>query len=179
LRIIGKHLGGTVTRVRIGGREVTGTIVSDRRVDVALASPPFPPDALRAGVQAVQVLQPLMLGEPPTAHAGAESNVAAIVVRPTITSVVPADHTLQVTTDVVVGKTQRVVLLLNELHAEPGHSYAILAPPRDADSRTLQFATDKVEAGVEYVIRVQVDGAESLVNLDPGSAGFGPHVRLP
>jgi hypothetical protein len=34
-------------------------------------------------------------------------------------------------------------------------------------------------AADEYFVRVQIDGAESPLDLDPASGGFGPKVTFP
>ena len=184
LVLAGKQLQGEVTRVRIGDIEVTTGVVSDSQVRVALTSPPFPVDFLRAGVLGVQVIHLLNLGTPETPHRGFESNVAAMVLRPTVTPgvvVVNAstvinlvtyhDATIPLNFVPKVGVHQRLVLLLSEYN-----------PPADRTARAYRFdiampsappeAVDHVDAVVkkvvagDYLLRVQVDGAESL--LDPG-----------
>src|SRR5271165_3043240 len=81
LSILGLALGSSGTRVKIGGTEMTvnPANLSDTHISFTL-----PPD-LTPGVQGLQVIQPLQIGTPATAHHGFESNVAAFVLQPTIT----------------------------------------------------------------------------------------------
>jgi len=81
-----------------------------------------------------------------------------------------------VTVDLTVGKNQRAVLLLNSTASTA--SYSFLAPPRAADGTSVTIAIPGVPAG-QYFLRLQIDGAESPVDLDPASVDFGPTVTLP
>src|SRR5262249_44276838 len=72
-----------------------------------------------------------------------------------------------------VGQTQRVALLMNEFDAPGGnaHAYRFDALPRSApadppETDTVVFPISGVVAG-EYLVRVQVDGAESALDRDP------------
>jgi hypothetical protein len=178
LRLLGQHLRGERTRVRIGDVEATPvpSDVTETRLDISLNAPPFPADKLRAGVQGVQVVQPRLLGTPPAEHAGFESNVAAFVLHPTITVNASTSTNIDLTVDPKVGARQRVVLLLNEdTTVDPG-AYTFAAPPRNADSAALSILISGVPAGT-YFVRLQVDGAESLLELHPGP-NFGPTVTI-
>jgi hypothetical protein len=86
-----------------------------------------------------------------------------------------------------VGREQRVVVLLNELNAPPGttpHAYSFRAPPAngvpdgDDDTATVEFPFSRVVAGT-YLVRVQVNGAESALARDAGGLFFEPRVVLP
>src|SRR5690606_33736230 len=144
-----------------------------------------------AGARGLQVVHKLLMGSPPpgTPHRGFESNVATFVLRPRITLPVvktalpdpqggPPLPALQVNVDVPVGKDQRVSLLLNRVPGPPPEAYGFLAPPRPADSSSITIAIPGVAAG-QYFIRIQIDGADSPLDLDPASANFGPTVTLP
>ena len=185
LQIDGKQLEGDVTTVLLGGAERTPTAISDRQISL-----PVPAD-LRGGAHGLQVVHKLLLGSPPpgTPHRGFESNVATFVLRPRIT--LPIGQTtmpdpqggaplpaLQVDVDVSVGKDQRVALLLNSVPGGTSAAYSFVALPRPADGNSVTVATPGVAAG-EYFIRVQIDGAESPLDLDPASSNFGPKVTLP
>ncbi len=183
LEIDGKQLQGDVTLVLLGGIERTPLSVSDKQITLAV------PADLQAGARGLQVIQKLLLGSPPPGapHRGFESNVATFVLRPRITppivkTTLPDPHggaplpALQVTVDLTVGKNQRAVLLLNAAAGAAAHSF--LAPPRAADGSTLTMAIPGVPGG-QYFLRVQIDGAESPVDLDPASVNFGPTVTLP
>lgn len=174
----GGRLRGETTRVRIAGQEITpaNADLAAERITVAL------PAGLRAGVQGAQVVHPMMLGEPPVAHGGMASNVAAFVLRPTIASIALVNPVedgglvsgdAEVELDPAVGKSQRVVLYLNELDAPSTRApfaYSFQAPgrtdPADPEEATeLTIPIRDVEPGT-YLARVQVDGAESPLEVD-------------
>jgi Pvc16 N-terminal domain len=188
LILTGQKLQSTPTQVRIGEVEITPETVSDTEIRVVLASPPFPAMTLRAGIQGIQVIHPLLIGTPPVPHRGSESNVAAFVLRPTIalprrqaamqceTTTDPATGNpvtrcagaITVNFTPAVGKYQRVVLFLNQLDAvAKPHAYSFDAPPQnglvaEATATRITFPIQRVVAGT-YLVRVQVDGAESLL----------------
>ncbi len=175
----GRQLRRDLTRVVVRGIAVEPSAVNDVEVRVPLTSPPFPAGALRAGVQGVSVVHPLLMGVPPVEHAGFESNVAAFVLRPTVTAVSAPDSAhVSVTVAPAVGKGQRPVLLLNRVPGGPPSAHVFTNPPAPADGATLGFTISGVAAG-DYFVRVQVDGAESPVVLDPASPSFGPKVTIP
>ena len=182
LIVHGRNLKWELTSLRIAGVEVDPEEVSEDRVAVTLSSAHIPPDALRAGVVPVQVVQKRDMGTPPEPHLGEESNVAAFILRPTIvvpdraTNVrgarqLPRSRTVTIEFDPIVGRGQRVVVLLNEFAEEPPPdvaSYAFPAPPRKADAESIKFVFSGV-APATYLVRVQVDGAESLLTVDEDS----------
>ena len=187
LVIEGKQLRGEVTTIVIGGAEFAPAPanVAPERITLAV------PAGLRPGVQALQVTQPILMGLPPpgTPHRGFESNVATFVLRPQINApvvltMVPDPQggaplpALQVGTDLIIGRNQRLVLLLNSTTAVNGAAFGFLAPPRSSDSSSLAIAIANVPAG-QYFVRLQVDGAESVIDLDTTSPSFGPTVTLP
>jgi hypothetical protein len=127
-------------------------------------------------------------------HRGVESNVAAFVLRPTITATVhnvtgsgdaPRAADVEVTFSPETGRSQRVVLLLNEIHPPAGRSpraYRFNAPARDAPADPEQTAVitipvSGVAAGT-YLVRVQVDGAESPLALNAGGEYDTPQVTI-
>jgi hypothetical protein len=86
IEINGRNLRGDGLRVRFptGTRAPQASdTVSDTRIEMAL------PAGLPAGITPVQVLHDAMLGDPPVAHQGFASNLAATVVIPRIVSFVP------------------------------------------------------------------------------------------
>ena len=67
-----------------------------------------------------------------------------------------------------VGKSQRVVLLLNEFTPDknsPAKAYSFTAWKRDEDTDSITISTNGVEPG-DYLMRLQVDGAESPLEVD-------------
>jgi hypothetical protein len=154
LAIHGSGLRGDTTLVDLDGFEMTPPAdgISPQLVSLPLTSPL--PDGLYAGVKGVQVIQRIPMGDPATDHRGFESNVAAFVLRPSITNgpvIGGADLIgLASTTEVVdgqvvqlragslrlafdphVGRDQPVSLLLNELSPpppRPPNAYTFRAP---------------------------------------------------
>jgi hypothetical protein len=179
LVIEGKQLRGEVTQIRIGGSDLmTLQEVSDSQIIFPLASMQ-PAGSLRAGVQAVQIVQPMMMGRPRVPHVGVESNVFALVVRSTITAINLPDTThITLDIDPAVGKAQRVLLLLNEIKDKAPEAYTFMAEPRNTDVNALTIPISGVKAG-DYFVRLQIDGAESLLDLNPASPEFGPKVTIP
>ena len=184
LALQGQRLRGHTTRVRIGGVEVlpASDDVSSTQILVTL------PNDLQAGVHGIQVVHQWMMGTPPQPHQGVESNAIAFVLRPSIANVAAAGAAqVSVTLNPVVGETQRLVLLLNELQApsnRAAHGYSFserIWPENQEETGTVVFPIAGVEPA-EYLVRVQVDGAESLLQADPdpNNPGYnGPTVTIP
>jgi hypothetical protein len=168
LVVRGKRLRGDVTRVLIGGTEVEPEKVDETKIVLAL------PASIRAGVQSLQVVHKIMMGTPAEPHRGVESNVFAFVLRPAITSIDDATKVASVTPS--IGQRQRVVILLNELTENTPAAYTFVLPSRDADTNEITIPVSGVEAGT-YLVRVQVDGAESLLDLEDGEYA-GPKVVI-
>jgi hypothetical protein len=194
IAILGKRLLGDTTEVRFG--DVTATPlaadVSDSEIRLTL------PAGLRAGVQGVQIVQHRPMGTPEVAHRGEESNVAPFVLHPlirrradntpdiTFTAVVASGGTRSanaaVKVDPPVAPQQRAALLMNELHP-PALAYRFDAQPPaspDTDTDTLNFAISGVATG-DYLVRVQIDGAESPLDFDRDPAVLaytGPKVTI-
>ena len=142
--IEGKQLRGEVTKLRIGASELMElpATITDTRIVFPLSTIQ-PADSLRAGVQAVQVIQPRKMRHSDEDHVGLESNVAPIVLRPQITSVnVPDSTKITIGLYPPITRTQRVLLLLNDLTnpASPGQNFLA--------ERTYQI-TDRALAGLQ------------------------------
>lgn len=166
LIIRGRKLRGDVTRVSISGIEQTPQPqnLSDEEIKIAL------PSGLRAGINSVQIVHKLMLGNPPAEHRGFESNVAAFVLAPKITSIAPGTTQFIIDIDPVVQVSQRATLLLNQVPS--GVSRVISVAPAAADTGQVTFPVSGLTPG-QYFVRAQVDGAESsLLDLDPTSPTF-------
>lgn len=192
IQVIGRQLRGAITLVRVGEIELTPPPenITDTLITIVL------PATLRAGVQGVQIVQQQPMGTPPVPHRGVESNVAAFVLRPTVTASVgnvqgsgtnPRSANITVNFTPNVGKNQRVVLLLNEVQPpadRPARAYSFSAPPRNQpnapdDSASIVFAVQGVMAGT-YLVRVQVDGAESPLTSNATTGQYeAPQVTIP
>jgi uncharacterized protein DUF4255 len=204
LVVAGRQLRGDDTQVNIGGIAVTPTDpnVSDTQIFVPL------PAGLLAGAQGLQVIHRRLMGTPPTPHRGDESNLAAFVLRPEITAPVSltnpqtaADGTrsgdINLTVQPPVGATQRVVLLLNEFQPAPlsppgagavtALAYSFVAPPRfglQSPPSSLPPPQSNIAipiSGVrprDYLVRVQVDGAESPLGANAMGQFDSPQVAI-
>lgn len=185
----GRALRGDVTQVHFGASAlppVIPTSVSDTELRVTL------PVDLRAGVQGMQVVHQFLLGQPPAPHRGFESNVGPFVLAPVITDPnLPAfaQTAVDPQTGLITGtitinfvpqviRKQRVRLFLNEFQApdtrEP-FAYVFTAPnengiaPGDDETDVIEFIIRDVAAAT-YLVRVQVDGAESPLERDTNNA---------
>jgi hypothetical protein len=190
----GTELQGGVTTVQFGSVEATPTSVTGSQIVVPL------PSGLLPGAQSVQVVQSLLLGDPPLPHNGVESDPAGFVLQPNILGTIvvnpqgsasdPRSGQLQIDLDIAVGPTQTVLVMLNQLTMSPPQSpaaYSFPVPPRvslesppastPAPTAQLTVPFGGVAAGT-YLIRVQVDAAQSP--LTPGSGGgfVGPQVVI-
>ncbi len=199
LVLAGRQLNGENVSARVAGIEVPPDDVSATQVKVSLAAPPFPVDSLRAGVQGAQTIYRINMGTPETQHQGFESNVAAFVLRPMVTpgavvlgpsvvidGVTYKDATITLNFVPKIGLDQRVVLLMNEYNPPPdraarAYRFEIKLPPPPPDPiASLAALVTSVAAG-DYLLRVQVDGAESLLDSgpDPDAPKYiGPLVTI-
>lgn len=173
LIIRGRNLRGDETRVALGRDEAVPSFVSAREVRVSLSEGPFPTGSLRAGPVGVQILHRRMMGTPETPHRGPTSNLCAIILHPRITGL-PLAPTAAVTNYTLaveprVGSRQRVLLLLTGIAGR----YALPAAPRDLDTDPLELDLSGVAIGT-YLIRVQIDGAESLLDHSDTDADLLP-----
>lgn len=191
LVVRGRGLRDADTRVLIGGVEVTSFVESsDTRIILSI------PAGVRAGERALRVVHRTMMGTPLTPHGAAESNAVTFVLRPRITSPVsvanvegsgdePRSGDVTVQLDPEVGRTQRVTLLLNERHPPQGRtprSYSFEAPPRQPTDPETSASITIPARGVapgEYLVRVRVDGAESLLEPDASGEYDSPEVEIP
>ena len=199
LVIVGRGLRADEVLINIGGIEknLAPADVTDTQIIAAI------PAELKAGVQGVQVIHRTLMGTPPVPHRGVESNLEAFVLRPIINPVTivfasgsgpPAiSGTVTVSVNPPVGDEQRVVLLLNQLvpaSSPPveakSESYSFLAPSRipvsppagpPGSSQTIATPVQGMKAGT-YLVRLQVDGAESVLDTDANGRFSSPQVTI-
>jgi len=174
LVIQGQNLSGDAVKVRFGTTLVNADTASDQQLEVTL------PAGLGAGVNTVQVVQELKLGTPPAPHPGAgfESNVAAFVLAPRITAAPPISAargtTLSLSVTPPVGREQRAVLLVGDQTIS--RSAPAVSDP--ATTSSLDFPVPTNFPTGTFLLRVQVDGAESSleVNTNPASPTFNQYI---
>lgn len=183
LVIHGQGLRSDDTRVLIGGLEADIEEESETRIIATI------PPRVEAGERTVRVVHQ-------TPRSRAESNEKTFVLRPHVTSVHrenvqgvgdeprSADVILNLRPE--VGRTQRVTLLLNERHPPEGRrprSYSFEAPARTGSaapetSAEIEIPVSGLTAG-SYLVRVRVDGAESLLAPDSSGRYGTPEVEIP
>jgi hypothetical protein len=178
LVIQGTQLLGDITTVRIGDMTVTPPVVTENAIILPV------PVGVQAGVLGLQVVQQLLLGDPVEPHPGWESNVVALVLQPVLTgpsvTVSGSAITLSVGINPLVQAGQRVTLMLNQYTtASPPAptAYSFSLSPFTGPTGTLTCDITGAAPGV-YFLRAKVDGAESPLNLDSTSPGFGPTVTV-
>jgi Pvc16 N-terminal domain len=191
----GRGLAGDITRVRLGtaGDEWEPSLVTAREVRLPLST--VPTDRLRAGIQGVQVVHRMEMGTPAMPHRGEESNVAPFILRPVVRRVnddpnedefqvqvlPPVDvgdpRRVQVRVAPDVGPRQRAELLLNAVGDPAGPAFLFPAPEREEDTDTLVFDAPGLAAG-RYLVRVRIDGAESLLEADAPPSPGNPDDRV-
>jgi hypothetical protein len=188
LLIKGKRLQGQVTQIFINDSEITATSISDSEIRLNPLADPLPDgSALRAGIKSLQIVHSVPLGQPPEAHSFSGSNVFPFPLRP-MPTVSMQGSAIRIQFVPKVGKTQRVFLLLNELTDDPKPKGYRLAAPKDngipagssdADVSHIDFPVTGVVAAGTYLVRVQVDGAESLLQKDADGKYAQPQVTVP
>lgn len=184
VRIEGERLRGPfVTRVRLDDAEIP--VPADGVSGTALRVP-LPAGTL-AGLRGLQVLHPRLIGDPPVERVGAESGVVPLLVRPVVGTVVPAAGAARLTIAVQprVGRRQRVLLSLNEHHPPEGrlgrsYTFAAPLPAPDADETAdhVVVPIPGVLPGT-YLVRVQIDGAQSVLGVGADGRFDTPRVVLP
>lgn len=195
------HGDANSTAIRIGNSYVRPKVAQASQIllqfpqltDIEIA-------ALRPGVQGLQVVQmaesssPGRFWKPKKPESTMESNVVPFVLCPTIVdgsrglikSNIFQDFIgnsfsglLLVKTDLAISADQRVFLLLNRISGESAKdedNYIFSAVHRDSDTTLLEFALSKVTRG-EFLVRIQVDGAESPL-IHNGERYSGPSLAV-
>lgn len=177
LWIKGRNLLGQVTSVRVGEIEVMPLPESLTETEMTVQ---LPAD-LRAGIQGLQVIHETLMGTPPVPHKGFESNVAPFVLRPRILNTNIQNHTdlgndlcsaeIEVMVAPKVGREQRLTALLNEFDPpedRAARAYSFDVPARDpgAPENSEKVTIPVTAQKGSYLIRLQVDGAESILDVD-------------
>ena len=181
LRVTGTGLAaapqGTRVAVRVGrallAREAVVADGASLQVDLARAAPAD----LRAGATALQVIALAADGTP----ADWASEPVLFALRPTVgmASVEPAPapgrRRLVVEVAPHVGTDQRVLVHLNRVGGGPAYTFD--PEPIAQDGPRLSFLVPDVAPG-PYLLRIRVDGVESLLRADATGAYDGPVVEV-
>lgn len=173
LTIEGRNLKGELTSVNFGVASAEPLMLSDQRITV------IAPPNLTAGVNTLQVVQALGFGTTVEPHQGFASNVAAFVLAPRITTAPPIDvkrgDSLALALNPAVGRAQRAVMLVGDR--------TIQIPPRPATgpatTTTLSFPIPSDFPTGTFLLRVQVDGAESPLGFNAATGNYdAPTVKI-
>jgi hypothetical protein len=187
LLVKGKRLQGQITHVFINDAEIPAASITDSAIRLQPLPQQMPDGSpLRVGIKSLQVVHSMPLGESPVEHAFSASNVFPFPLRPTFAvSMQGSAIRIQFTPD--VGKAQRVFLILNELTNGPKpKSYRIKAPKDNGitganvtDTDAIDFPTAGIVDVGTYLVRVQVDGAESMLQKTADGKYDQPQVTVP
>jgi hypothetical protein len=109
---------------------------------------------------------------------GFESNVVALVLHPVIKATSANKARVKLDVNPKLGTGQRAVMVLNGYDPPTLGAFAFDVPPDQAGKANITVPVTGVKNG-RYFIRLRVDGAESLLDLDPTSPDFGPTVKVP
>ena len=102
-----------------------------------------------------------------------------LVLQPVIVPTLATAAQIEVGVTPAVQPGQRVVLMLNQTAATTPAAYSFPLAPLATSSSALAFNITNLQGGgTQYFIRLQVDGAESPLDLTPGSPTFGPTVTI-
>lgn len=167
----------SMPQVRIGETRVTPQNVAENEINLELSLlSAEEKNSLRAGIQSLQIVYPMkpkLVESQPQRIVG--SNVMPFVFCPTITEVEIEDledngdrtysAQLKVRVDLIVGVEQRILLFLNERSSSKPAAYIFAATSIRENSTLVTFPINEVKGG-EYLVRVQIDGAESPLNVD-------------
>ena len=181
--------------VLLGGLDLTPAVTHTADTAILLTLPNPLPSGLGAGLVTAQVVQPVPGFSNP--QSGFVSNVVAFALRPTVTAAllnstnstlngVPVRNgTIQLSFITPVGAGQSVTLLLNEQNppgtraayachfdAPPGNG---VLPPATATTTVVVPFLNVVPGA--YLVRAQVDGAESVLSLTAGRYS-SPNVTI-
>jgi Pvc16 N-terminal domain len=183
-------------KVLIGEAKITPQFVSDTEIrwrlsDLSVAEL----QGVRAGVQSVQVIYPLVRSLEDVerleqsdleSERSSRTNAVPFVLLPQIIDlhvgsisrdddqVVYAEITLEV--DMLIGMNQKVFLFLNQMTMVQPAAYIFPAQRRSADGVIVSFLVREIVAG-DYLVRIQVDGAESLLEIE-GEAYGRPRLAI-
>lgn len=174
LALLGTGLTRPGMSALVGGMEAPVLRAADDVV--VLGQPALPP-----GIHPVQLRYDVRFGEPSQARPWLESNVLPYVRRPKVLSAAIEAGKAKIELDIPAGPEQRVTLLLDERSpaGKPrGYQFAAPFPLREGEGPVEEFLVpiDGAAPG-RYLVRVQVDGAESPLEITDGTFS-GPTLDI-
>jgi len=185
----GKNLSNEVVEINIDGKSLPPSldiVINDNQISF-----PLPAD-MNAGTHEVQVVHPEPMGSPPVLHSGISSETVVFILSSIISNLrVPnatgtgnalRSATIKFDINPAVRPNQKLVLYMNKINdSAQAYSFPVILPdsPSPPDSfQTLEVQISDVVKG-DYLIRVQVDGAESAVETDATGKYVHPSVSIP
>ncbi len=184
IAVDGMDLKGESVLVRVDNIEILPDLenISPSRISFTL------PGGLVPGVHGVQVVHNVLIGSPPESRNGTQSNIEAFVLSPEITSANEANITVTDTTrsadlsiqvDPPIGENQTVILILNSTSGDVSYSFMVDIPPQSPPGPVTDFdiTIERVLPG-DYLVRIQVDGAESPLAKDSNGIFSSPSVSI-
>lgn len=180
LVVKGQQLLGDRTYLQIGQALLTPHQISDGELQLDLDNlNTTEAEGIQAGVAGLKVVQTQSIADSRVSQRRVSSNVVPLAICPTVT----ANGTLEledidedeydlysgvltVSLDVWVENNQQAFVLLNSLETEKAYVFRQISSSRR--TREPQFQIEGIVAG-EYLVRVQVDGAESRLNINPAT----------
>lgn len=184
LAIEGYDLKNDHVSVRIDKNEITPDPdnISPKRIIIGL------PTDLQSGIHGIQVVHSIMIGSPPESRYGAQSNLEAFVLSPEITNVNVTDVTvsgstrsavLHITVNPPIDPKQNVILILNNPAGSGSYSFLVDLPPQSPPGPVSDFdvPVENVLPG-DYLVRLQVDGAESPLGKDSNGQFNSPLASI-
>lgn len=157
LILIGRGFGTTSTRVILGDVDATASVTRLQDARIELTVPDVP--ALRTGPLPVRVVRDLLLGEPPLAHRGFQSNTCVLMLVPHISSLLPdlaaAPRTLEVNGTRLFDASEECLAIVGA-HVIRSLDYTVVTPTQIAFDLPASVGTG------DHLVRVRVGGAESV-----------------
>jgi len=209
LLISGKNLNSKQTTVRISGVEITPQSVNETELLVPLSlTPDNSLKAGVQSLQVIHHVSTESRGDNGNGWRGEsthetatqtlskptvfsqilESNAIPFILRPVVTKVTVSklegkdedvrSAEIKVRVNLNLGKQQRIVLVMNEKSTQNPAAYMFEASHRHRDGMLVTIPVKNVKPG-EYLVRLQVDGAESILNVDsdPNSPSFNRYTE--
>ncbi len=178
LELQGYQLKGEIVRVQIDNETIKP---EDKYIEADKIRFALPINALKAGIQVVQVIHKMKMGSPPEPHSGVTSNAAVFLLSPSFnqtpdivpTSPAGATAIRLRTISPKIRANQKVEVLLNEITTGNAVSkaYQFQAPANSLPAGNAQIDTivipfNNVATG-DYMVRLKVDNAESPLDFPP------------
>jgi hypothetical protein len=147
------------------------------------------PASLQPGVNLVSIVRDVAIGPPPDKLVGA-SDPAAFIIQPSVGTIAPTPLgggalSFAVAVAPPCGSQQTASLLLDQLGVPPAtaNHYRLDALPENVAGSTITFTSDTTASGNEivsgtYLVRLDIDDAQSVPQLDPVLGFTGPTVTV-